>query len=413
MGDRPRDLAAMSLAPEDVPSGFFEDYAEWLVPAAGYGELVLGGPPPDGLERVYQTFYVDPEDGTVLHVYLFEFGSAEDAAAGLEIVAASLRPPLPEGTTVGPVDSPGPELGEDPRAITMVTYDTRAAGGPRADVVAATFRRDRLLAGVSVERYTDAPAAGTPVSEPAPPRALDPAQEQLAVELATVLDGRITTVLAGEAPAGVDYALSDVVLPLDQLVSDSTPMFAGYKPGIDLLRCGVCGEENALLPFADAAREGVSRAVIAGPLVDGEPNPPIVSVGITEFASPEDALAVLEAIRSAPNDRPTSGPFPRGERTLVDDPTIPGAAAAVAFQGVFAPDDPNAAPDSAGVDFVVGERWVAVDVLGGLTGDEALAAAIDLATQQAACLESGGVCASATLSLGSAAQGTPAAPPSS
>jgi hypothetical protein len=410
---RTLDLAAMALAPEDVPNGFFDDYSEWWVPAAAFGELVLGSAPPPGLGRVYQTFYVDPENGTVIHTYLFEFGSPEDAASGLEVVAPSLRPPLPEGTTVGPTESPGPELGEEPRTITAVTYDTWEAGGPRADVVAATFRSGSLLAGVAVERYTDRPPSGTPAPEPASPRSPDPAQEQLAVSLATRLDERIAAVIAGEVPPGVDFALADAVLPLDQLVSETTPMFGGYKSGVDLLRCGICGEENALLPYSDVVRGGVSRSVVAGPLVGGEPQPPFVSIAVSEFASPEAALQVLDAIRDAPNDRPTTGPFPRGERTPVADPTIPGATAALAFQAVFDAEDPNAPADSAGVGFVVGNLLATVDVLGGLTADEASAAALDLASQQAACLESGGPCRSATLppSLAAADHSTPPATP--
>ena len=88
------------------------------------------------------------------------------------------------------------------------------------------------------------------------PRMEDVALAIERINLATTLDERITTVLAGEAPVGADFALSDVLLPLGQLVDAATPVFGGYKAGIDLLRCGICGEENSLLPFADAAGGG-------------------------------------------------------------------------------------------------------------------------------------------------------------
>ena len=281
--------------------------------------------------------------------------------------------------------------------MTFVTYDTWAAGGPRVDVIAASFRRDRLIAGVAIERYTDPPPAGTPVVNMATPIAPDPAQEELATRLATTLDERITTALAGQAATGVTPDLAAVLLPLDQFVDASTPVFGGYKAGIDLLRCGICGEENSLLVFADEARGGFNRGVVVGPLVDGEPHPPIVSVAVAEFSSPEAALAVLEAIRQAPNDRPTSAPFPRGTRTLAADPAIAGSTAAVAFQGAFNEEDPDAPVDSAGVDFVAGTRLVNVDVLGGLSAEAAMTAAVDLATQQAACLASDDPCASVTM----------------
>jgi hypothetical protein len=402
------DLAAMALAPDDVPAGYFDDYTEWWMPADAFSALTLGGAAtPPGLERVYQSFYFNPEEAVAIHAYLYEFASPEEATAGIAIVDEALRPPLPEGTVIGPTHMPGPDLGEDPRQMTVVTYDTWAAGGPRADVIAASFRRDRLIAGVAIERFTDPPPAGTPVADLATPIAPDPAQEELATSLATTLDERITTVLAGEAPAGVDFALSDVLLPLAPLVDAATPVFGGYKAGIDLLRCGICGEENSLLPFADAAGDGFSRGVVLGPLVDGAPTPPFVSMAVLELASPEAALEVLEAIRTAPGDRPTSAPFPRGTRTLAADPAIAETTAVVAFQGTYDEEDPNAPIDSAGVNFVTGNRLVTVDVQGGLSAEDAMAAAVDLATQQAACLAADDPCATVTLppSLGAEASG--------
>ena len=105
---------------------------------------------------------------------------------------------------------------------------------------------------------------------------------------------------------------------------------------------------------------------------------------------------MLEAIRQAPNDRPTAVPFPRGQKTLVDDPAIPEATAALAFHATPDEEDPNAPADAAGVDFVSGNRLVTVDVQGGLSAEDALAAAVDLASQQAACLATGDTCGSVT-----------------
>ena len=401
---QPLDLAAMALAPEDVPAGFFDDYSEILVPAAGISDFVLwGAPTPPGLERTYQSFYSGAEEPMAIHVFLLEFTSPEEATGATVAVEALVRPPLPEGSTIGPVSAPGPAIGDEPSTLTTVSYDSRAAGGPLADIVVASFQRDRLVAGISVERFTESPAEGTPVAEVASPTA-DLAQEQLAVELAGTLAGRIVDVLAGAAPDGVDPVLGDVLLPIEQLVDESTtPVFGGYKSGIDILRCGICGEENSLVPFADRAGNAIAHGVVVGPLVDGEPSPPFVSITITDFASPEDALAVVEATRRAPNDRPTAIPIPRGDRTLAEDPAIPGATAALAFSANFDPESPDAAVDSAGVDFVVGNWLVTVDVQGGLTGDEAMAVAVDLATQQAACLTAAGACQS--ISIPAALQG--------
>lgn len=388
----PPDLAAMALAAEDVPAGYFDEYSDWLVPADAFADLVLGGPAPAGLARAYQSFYFAPEIGGAVHVFLLEFASAEEATSGGAIVDAILRPPLPEGKTIGPEHAAGPQIGDAPSTVTTVTLDTWAAGGPRADVVAVSFQRDRLVAGVTAERFTDPPADGSPTADEVSPMTDPDGQEQLATELAETLDGRIADVLAGGTPAGVDTVLAGSLLPIEQLVDPATPIFGGYIAGADLLRCGVCGEENALAPFVDTVQDGVVRGLSAGPLVDGEPSPPFVAIAIAEFALPDDALAALEAIRQSPNDRPTSIPIPRGTKTLADSPTIPGADDALAFTATADEENPDAPADSAGVDLVVGNLLVTIDVQGGLTGDEALAATEDLATQQVACLTSGGPC---------------------
>ena len=206
------DLAAMALAPEDLPTGYFDEYSDWLVPADAFADLVLGGPAPAGFARAYQSFYFAPEIGGAVHVFLLEFASAEEATSGAAIVDAILRPPMPEGETIGPEHAAGPQIGDAPSTVTTVTFDTWAAGGPRADVVAVSFQRDRLVAGVAAERFTDPPADGTPTADNATPEAspaaADPAQGQMAAELAKTLDERITEVLAGGTPPGVNVELA-------------------------------------------------------------------------------------------------------------------------------------------------------------------------------------------------------------
>jgi hypothetical protein len=390
------DMAAMALAPDDLPAGFFDDYTEWLVSPAAFSELVLGGGtvPPD-LEQVYQSFYVNDAEQIAVQTYLFNFTTPGAAAAGFGIVDATmLRPPLPPGTVDGPTTVTGPELGDESSTITRVSYDTRDEDGPLVNVVATTFRRDRLIAGISIERYTEPAGDGSPAS-PVPDASQ--ADTDLSLRLAGTLDDRITTVLGGGTPEGVDFTLSAMVVPVDQLAPSNTPVFGGYKPGIDLLRCGICGEENALLPFGDEALDGVSRTIVVGPLVDGEPTPPFVSVAIVPLTDPDIALDALEAMRQAPNDRPTPGPVPRGERSPVADPEIPGATATLGAEGIFDPENPDATIDSASVSFVMDSWLVSVDVQGGLPAETALAVADDLATQQGDCLAAGGPCESLTV----------------
>ena len=406
------DLAAMALAPDDLPDGFFDDYGEWLVSPAAFSELVLGGEPvPADLEQVYQSFAFSDAEQIAVHTYLFTFTTPDAAAAGIGIVNATvLRPPLPDGTIDGPTTNEGPALGDASSIITRVSYDTRGEGGPLVDVVASTFQRDRLIAGISIERWHGEPAAEGRTASPVPD--LSQADADLSLRLAGTLDDRVSTVLSGGDPAGVDPALSAMVLPVDQLAEAGTPVLGGYKSGIDLLRCGICGEENVLLPFADEALDGVSRTIFVGPVVDGEPTPPFVSVAIVPFTNSDIALEALEAMRQAPNDRPTPGPTPRGERSLVADPEIPGTTATVGLEGILDGEAPDAIPDSASVSFVMDTWLVSIDVQGGLPAETALAVAVDLASQQSACL-AGGSCASLTVpdGLRTDPRATPAATP--
>ena len=106
----------MALAPDDVPAGYFDDYSEWWVPADAFSALVLGGAAtPPGLERVYQTFYFNPERWPGSTPTSTSSRQPKRPRPGSQIIDAALRPPLPEGTVVGPTHAPGPDLGEDPR----------------------------------------------------------------------------------------------------------------------------------------------------------------------------------------------------------------------------------------------------------------------------------------------------------
>jgi len=158
----------MALTAEDVPEGFFDDYGEVSFTASAFSELNLGGAEtPPGLERVYQCFYYNDADGDFIHSFLFAFGSPEDAAAGAGLVDLAIRPPLPDGTATESEHVPEPTLGDGSGVITSITYDTRAADGPLVDVVAASFGRDRLVAGVAVEREVDDVQIATPAGDEA------------------------------------------------------------------------------------------------------------------------------------------------------------------------------------------------------------------------------------------------------
>ncbi len=393
------DLAAAALTPADVPPGFFDEYSEWWVPVGAIDGIIGDAVPPDGLERAYQSFFVSNDSPLVINTFVLEFESPEAAAAGTSIVESGLRPPLPDGTTSGPTQDVGPDIAGVPSVLTTVQFDTRVNGGPFVSVVANSFVRDSIVGAVSIESYVDPPADGSLVPEGTPADIDAVAQEQLATTLATILDERVAAILTGGDPGGLDLTLPDKVLPIQQLVSESTPVLGGYKAGADLLECRVCGEETALGSFSDANLGGFARMVSVGPIVEGEPTPPFMGVAVSQYDTPENALAVIDAIRAAPNDLPTAYPVPRGDRTIAADPTIPGADASLAYTAILDPEDPSATADSAGVTFVQGTYLVTIDVQGGLTADQALEIATDLASQQAGCLASSEPCSFVSITL--------------
>lgn len=393
------DLAAIALTPDDVPDSYFDEYSEWWVPPGAIGGILGDAPAPDGLLGAYQSFFISTDSPYTVNTFLLQFDTPDAALAGASSIDAGLRPQLPEGSTTGPTTAPGPEIGDSASTLTSVSFDTREAGGPFVGVVASSFVHDTIVGVVSIEAWIEPPAEGSPIPAGTPEGFDAATQTELATQLAAVLDARIGMALAGEALSGVDPSLSERTLPLQQLVSADTPVLGGYKAGADLLQCRICGEENSLGAFAGTSLGGFVRMVSAGPMVDGEPSPPFVGIAVSEYATPADALAVLDAIRIAPNDLPTAYPLPRGERTIAADPAISGADGALAYTAILDPEDATATPDSAGVTFTQGSYLVSVDVQGGLTADQALAVAVDLATQQAACLASTESCASVTLTL--------------
>jgi len=81
----------------------------------------------------------------------------------------------------------------------------------------------------------------------------------------------------------------------------------------------------------------------------------------------------------------------------VADSVIPGTTATLGFGAVSEMENPDASVDSAGVTFVSDTVMVTVDVQGGLSGDAALAVAVDLAAQQSDCLTAGGPCTEMTV----------------
>jgi hypothetical protein len=388
------DLAAMALSAEDLPPGYRRFWGGVLAPGEIYGDIFASHLSQERLAetghiRSYEDDYGVWNSGEFMHIYIDEYATAEGAAKGFEIFEDEANVP-PGDTVLSMEDRPLPGVGEEPSELTVgaVIYED----GTFSQSVGSAFRIGNLNAGVVLEYLSFPDESGTPVATPASAASPDPEQIRLVEEMSAKLAARIEAVLAGETPSGVDPELAAKVLPLQQFPHAWRGIsWEGYEASETMI-----GFEGALTRFAPDYRSGFSRMIMMGTGDDFPP--PYVSVGVSEFASPTAATDMLTAIRETPGDLPTPAVSPRGaKRELVDDPTIPGADAALAFRSALDEEDPEAPFDSAGVDFVVGPYLVTVDVQGVDSAEAAMAAAEDLAMQQAACLTAEGPCTAAAV----------------
>ncbi len=409
-GDR-LDLAAMVLGADDLPAGYDASYEEhYFTLEEGIDRDITGGAPSGqelaeaGLRAFYRSISFG-DDGTILRLYVEEYTSAEAAAVGFDLTEDETRP-VPEGVTIlTAVDLPGPGVGEEPAETSVLAGEE--AGFGRFSSVDATFRVDRLLAGVAIEAFVpfdEDPAAadGTPATDakeamPAAdagdgtPTARDEAWAELTADVAATFHERIETVLAGTEPAGIDFALPGLVLPINETWPHPGLIPEGYRDATEMLvgEPGVGG--GSLDQFTGEFESGYARTVAAGSEA-GNPEviPPFVTIGVSAFATADDARAVLAAAREAPAGLPVPGPVGRGEdRELADEPALDEVDAELAHTSAF---NEEGRVDSAGVAFVVGELLVTVDVQGAADAEAAMDAAVALAQQQADCLADGGPC---------------------
>ncbi len=387
------DLAAMALVASDLPQGFGRNYGGSYYPGSLYGIVFATQFSPvevaaTGIQRTYEDFYNARDAPATIGIFIDEYETSEGATAGFALFEDESRVSADE-EILSTVDVPAHGIGEEPSETSISTY--RYEDGTTSQFVGTSFRIGNLNAGVWEERYTSPDEGGMPsAATPAPP---DDHQVQDVVAMARALSQRMETVLNGETPPGIDPALAAEMLPLDTIPGIARGQtWEGFRDGPVVL-----GYEGSLDSKAIDVKNGYGRTVALG---SGEDlSPPYIAVTLAESTSPEAARNVLDAVREAPGDLPTPGPFPRGfARDLVTDPMIAGADETLAFTSALnGADDNNAPVDSARVVFIVGPKLVSVDVQGVASADDALAAATDLANQQSACLAAGGQCTVLTM----------------
>ena len=402
------DLAAMVLTAEELPPGYANVDERSFLTAQGVSTFFASeGIPTEeieatGLRAMYDSFYEGAEDEGLLYLNVAEFGSPEEVEAAFPLLEDEART-IGEAELLALETLPGPGIGDDPSETTVAIIDYSAFGGPVVGRTGVAFRVENLLVTVGLETPTTEENAQDATPAGATPAAPDSAQLQLVTEVAIAFAERIEAVQGGQTPEGVDPELPPLVLPTDEVWPNPGVAAEGYKEAAQIL-----GTVGPAADLADQFQGGYGRTVAPGTGPDDLfPRPPFVTIGVSGFASEAAARGALAEAA----DLPLPGPLPPpAAQEPVADVTVPGADASAVFRSAFEQGRP---PDSARVAFVVGERLATIDVQGAASAEEALAAAEDLAAQQATCLAADGACTTlvppaALASLALAQEATPA-----
>ena len=363
VGDDRPDLAAMVLDSSLLPDGY-RPAGEGYQTGEAFGRAVStgGGMTAEevsatGLQWFYESRYASTNGSDRIRSYVEAYEDKEGAQAGFDLLEDETRVEGAEDLQ----DQPAPEVGEEPREMTVGTIAAnQATGSVPLQTVDITFRVGSLIAGVAVETTGDT----------AP-------DQDLARDLAGQLGDRVQGVLDGNYPEGIDPATRTSLLPLDPTLS----LQEGYLTADEVLVSSP--SEDVLADYVS----GYAKAFGLNLDVAEEPWP-LVTVALSTFNDPGSALAVLDR---ADDLQPAFSQLERVDRTRV-----PGADAAVAYR-FDSPLSGNDEVDSFRVLLVVEGQLATVDVQAAASAEAAEEAALDLATQQAACLGTGDPCAAVTI----------------
>ncbi len=351
------DLAAMALDSTDIPPEFqlfFETYLDPIqVGQQLVGEQVEQSEIDEtGLLWFYQSIYSTPEGTSTIRSYLEEFADQQGAVLGFELFEDEPRY-LPDAALT---DEPGPGIGEEPSEITIGSYEESApASGPTT--IDVTFRVGRIIAGVSMDTQEGI--------------AID---RDLMLVLAERLESRITAVLGGQPLPLIDGTIPERYVQLGD--------------GWDVTNEGYWSIPEVYGPQAApeivaGLESGYTRADAYDPNNLGGFPIPRVAIGVAQFNSEPAALSLLSALDLL---QPA---FTLLEAVDIDP--VPGSSVTLGYQfaNTFFSD---ATVDSFRIVMLAGTSVVTVDVQGNQTADAAQAAALEIATAQAACLASNQPC---------------------
>lgn len=336
------ELAAIVPDSGDLPAGYEFVGETFLDPdLLASGDLDPASLSDEGFVAQYVSVYEHAETSTRIRSYVSAWKDADSAEKGFALVEDE-RVMTPDGV----FEDSDASVGEEPRETTTGTYtlddDTSVA---TADV---TFRRGNLLAGIAVET-----TGGTN------------ADPTMAAELAVRLDERVQAVQKGEAPTHTNLDLPSQVISLaraGQLIQ------AGFLGPVEIE--GIYGVQGSVL---DSVEASWVESVIIG---DTEATAPVITIGVSTFSAPEDALATVN--QAAEIFRPLANQEP------VDDVRLDGVDGVKAYRYASAVSGADTR-DSYRLVYSVGDSLTVIDVQGAPSAAIAEAAATQLASDQLAC----------------------------
>jgi hypothetical protein len=369
------DLAAVAPRGTDIPANLDPGFGGGYLPAELPFEASAEETAAVGLIRIYDGDFGGPGRPVGAVIRMYECAAADGVDALVAILsdidrALASSPELFNVVELPPVDGA-------PTVAYSVEIDP---SGLYLHGVSMLRAHDRFLFEVWIETFLDQSADPAQIEAMlATPAAAT--EEQLAgleivTELATTATKRLDQLMAGETPAGVDLAWPGQVLEVDSWMQEGEPRWQYYRH-----HRHTTFDSEALTALADEFVGGYSRTAVLGGAA--EFGTPWVTASINIMASPAAVPELFEVIRADPQSFPTGGITPRGAgRTLVEDPVIDGADAALALTASINEGEPE---DSASLVFAIAERVFVIDVQGMDSGETALQVAIDLASQQVTC----------------------------
>lgn len=346
-------LAAIVPDANDMPVGYVFTGETFLsAEQIAAGDIDATAITDAGFVTQYVSVYQHADSNSQIRSYVSAWNDAAAAEAGFALIEDEARMYPDAGLADGEAS-----VGEEPRETTTGTYtlpDGSAIG--TADV---TFRSDNLLIGVAVEK--------TDGSE---------ADAEMAAGMAATIAERAETVQAGESPAGTDVNLPSRMLTFPDA---GTTMQAGFLGASEVE--SVYGVQGSLL--------GNINTTWVETVALGEPvgATPVVTLGITQFATPEEAASAVEHASEI------FAPLPGQESVEAE---LGGADAVAAYR--YSQAD-GGEIDSYRLIASAGQEMIVVDIVGAPSEAQATDMANQIAVAQLECMGTG-TCTSPDLASG-------------